>query len=47
MYYLCLAFTVCWLVNFLYLIFLHSQSKDIRRRLDARTSMEPQGKTGT
>jgi len=36
MFYLCLAFSVLWVVNFIYLFLLDRQQKDIRRRLEAR-----------
>ena len=36
MFYLGLAFTVLWLVNFAYMFMLDRQTKDIARRLDAR-----------
>jgi hypothetical protein len=38
MFYLCLAFSVLWLANFIYLIVLDRQTKDISRRFDARTA---------
>ncbi len=38
MYYLCLAVSVAWLVYFGYLLILDRQIKDLRKRLDARTS---------
>ena len=38
MYYLCLAVSVAWLVYFGYLFYLDRQVKDIRKRLDARTT---------
>jgi CcmD family protein len=38
MFYLCLAFSVVWLVNFIYLFMLDRQTKDIRRRLEARAA---------
>ena len=34
--YLCLAFSVLWIVNFGYLFLLDRQLKDIGKRLDAR-----------
>ncbi|MDO8303963.1 MAG: CcmD family protein [Sedimentisphaerales bacterium] len=37
MFYLCLAFSVLWVVNFIYLFLLDRQLKDIGRRLDARS----------
>jgi hypothetical protein len=37
MFYLCLAFSLLWLINFIYLFFLDRQVKDIGRRLDTRT----------
>ena len=36
MRYLCVAFTVGWLIYFAYLFYLDSQLRGIRRRLDAR-----------
>lgn len=38
MVYLCLAFSILWLVNFVYLFILDRQTKDIRKRLDARSA---------
>ena len=34
--YLCMAFTVAWLIYFIYLLYLGRQVRYIRRRLDAR-----------
>jgi CcmD family protein len=43
MVYLCLAFSVLWLVTFLYIFALDRQIKDIGRRLDARVdATEPE-----
>jgi len=36
MCYLCVAFTVGWLIYFAYLFYLDTQLRGIRRRLDAR-----------
>ncbi|MHC4397472.1 MAG: CcmD family protein [Planctomycetota bacterium] len=38
MFYLCLAVSVAWLVYFVYLFILDRQVRDLRKRLDARTS---------
>ena len=38
MFYLGFAFSVLWLINFVYLFILDRQTKDIARRLDARTT---------
>ncbi|MHC4160277.1 MAG: CcmD family protein [Planctomycetota bacterium] len=38
MFYLCLATTVAWLVYFVYLFILDRQVRDLRKRLDARTT---------
>lgn len=38
MFYLCLAVSVAWLVYFAYLFILDRQVRDLRKRLDARTS---------
>jgi len=38
MFYLCLAFSLLWLIIFIYLFVLDRQIRDIRRRLDARTT---------
>ena len=38
MFYLCLAVSVAWLIYFIYLFILDRQLKDLRRRLDARTT---------
>ena len=38
MFYLCLAFTTAWLIYVIYLFFLDSQLRHIRRRLGARES---------
>ena len=38
MVYLCLAFSVLWLVNFIYLFALDRQNRDIKKRLAARTA---------
>ncbi|MHC4083637.1 MAG: CcmD family protein [Planctomycetota bacterium] len=38
MFYLCLAVTVAWLVYFAYLFILDRQVRDLRKRLDARTT---------
>jgi CcmD family protein len=35
MFYLCLAFSVVWLVNFIYLFMLDRQTKNIRQKLEA------------
>ena len=42
MFYLCLAFSLLWLINFIYLFFLDRQVKDIGRRLDTRTESPQQ-----
>lgn len=36
MFYLCLAFSFMWLINFIYLFTLDRQTRDINRRLNAR-----------
>ena len=36
MFYLCLAFSLLWLINFIYLFTLDRQIRDIGRRIDAR-----------
>ena len=36
MFYLCLAFSLLWLINFIYLFVLDRQVRDIGRRLDSR-----------
>ena len=36
MRYLCLAFTIVWLIYFIYLFCLDRQLRSIRKRLDAR-----------
>ena len=41
MIYLGIAFSVLWLVSFIYLFVLDSQIKDLKRRLDARQSSGP------
>jgi CcmD family protein len=38
MFYLCLAVSVAWLVYVAYLLTLNKQLRDLRRRLDARTT---------
>ncbi len=38
MFYLCLAVSVAWLVYFAYLFVLDRQVRDLRKRLDARTT---------
>lgn len=38
MFYLCLAFSLLWLINFVYLFVLDRQVRDISRRLDTRTT---------
>ena len=38
MMYLCLAFSLTWLISFVYLFALDRQIKDLGRRLDARTA---------
>jgi len=38
MFYLCLAVSVTWLVYFAYLFILDRQVRDLRKRLDARTT---------
>jgi CcmD family protein len=38
MFYLCLAVSVAWLVYFAYLFILDRQVRDLRKRLDARTT---------
>ena len=38
MFYLCLAVSVAWLVYFVYLFVLDRQVRDLRKRLDARTT---------
>ena len=38
MFYLGLAFSVLWLVNFVYVFILDRQTRDISRRLDARST---------
>ena len=38
MFYLGLAFTVLWLVSFTYLFILDNQTRDLKRRLEARDS---------
>ncbi len=38
MFYLGLAFSVLWLVSFGYLFILDNQTRDLKRRLDARDS---------
>lgn len=38
MFYLCLAVSVAWLVYFVYLFILDRQVRDLRKRLDARTT---------
>ena len=42
MFYLCLTFSLLWLISFVYMFILDKQIKDIRRRLDARkTNPQP------
>jgi len=36
MHYLCLAFSVLWSVNFVYLVFLDRQNKNLKKRVEAR-----------
>ena len=36
MFYFCLAFTVAWLIYFIYLFYLDRRLRNIRRRLEAR-----------
>jgi len=38
MFYLGLAFSFLWLINFIYLFILDRQTKDVAKRLDARTT---------
>ncbi len=38
MFYLCFAFSLLWLINFIYLFVLDRQVKDIARRLAARVA---------
>ena len=38
MIYFCLAFSILWLVNFIYLFTLDRQNRDIAKRLEARTT---------
>ena len=38
MFYLCLAFSLLWLINFAYLFILDRQVRDTARRLDTRTT---------
>ncbi len=40
MLYLCLAFTVVWLANFLYIFAIDNQIKDLTKRLDARQTTD-------
>ena len=42
MFYLGLAFSLLWLINFVYLFALDRQTKDIGRRLDARAASSQQ-----
>ncbi len=37
MFYLCLSFSLLWLIMFLYLFSLDRQIKDVAKRLDARS----------
>ncbi|HIJ70427.1 MAG TPA: CcmD family protein [Planctomycetes bacterium] len=37
MFYLCLSFSLSWLIIFVYLFILDRQIKDVARRLDARS----------
>jgi len=37
MFYLCLSFSLLWLIIFLYLFCLDRQIKDVAKRLDARS----------
>jgi len=36
MFYLCLAFSLLWLISFIYLFALDRQVRDISRRLDVK-----------
>ena len=38
MIYLCLAFTCVWLVNFIYLLMLDHKTRNISKRLKARSA---------
>lgn len=38
MFYLCLAVSLAWLVYFAYLFILDRQIRNLRKRLDARTT---------
>lgn len=38
MFYLCLAFSLLWLINFIYLFIIDLQIKDVGRRLEARST---------
>jgi len=40
MLYLCLAFTVLWLANFVYIFAIDSQIKDLAKRLDVRQTVD-------
>lgn len=42
MFYLCLAFSLLWLINFIYLFVLDRQVRDIDRRLTTRTASAQQ-----
>ena len=37
MFYLCLSFSLSWLIIFIYLFILDRQIKDVARRLDAHS----------
>lgn len=41
MIYLCLAFTCVWLLNFIYLLMLDRKTKNIAKRLRARSAETP------
>ena len=36
MFYLCLAFSLTWLISFVYIFALHRQTRNLSKRLDAR-----------
>lgn len=38
MIYLCMAFSIMWLIHLAYLLSLDQQTRNLRKRLDARTN---------